>query len=67
MAELGTKPDLGTELTTITTSFTKIAALASFSMEALQDFDYFQQIVPHELFAAIINAETDEVVNGSGS
>jgi hypothetical protein len=55
------------EWTTITTSFTKIAALASFSMEALQDFDYFQQTVPHELFAAIINAETDEVVNGSGS
>ncbi len=67
VAELGTKPDLGMEWTTITTSFTKIAALASFSMEALQDFDYFQQIVPHELFAAIINAETDEVVNGSGS
>lgn len=67
VAELGTKPDLGMEWTTVTTSFTKIAALASFSMEALQDFDYFQQIVPVELFAAIVNAESNEVINGSGS
>ncbi|TPG31756.1 phage major capsid protein [Mycolicibacterium hodleri] len=66
-AELGTKPDLGLQLTTRTTAFTKIAALASISMEALQDFSTFMSFVPAELFAAIVDAETDEVVNGSGS
>ncbi len=66
-AELAQKPDLGMELTTRTTSFTKIAALASFSTESLQDFSHFMSFVPAEMFRALIDAETDEVVNGSGS
>jgi hypothetical protein len=49
VAELGTKPDLGMELTTVTTPFVKIAALASVSTEALQDFSAFMQWVPLEL------------------
>jgi hypothetical protein len=67
VAELGTKPDLGMVLTTVTTPYVKIAALASVSMEALQDFGAFMQWVPQELQRAVIDAETNEVVNGSGS
>lgn len=66
-AELAQKPDLGMELTTRTTSFTKIAALASFSTESLQDFSHFMSFVPAEMFRALTDAETDEVVNGSGT
>jgi HK97 family phage major capsid protein len=67
VAELGTKPDLGMQLTTKTTSFTKIAALASISMEALQDFQHFMQFIPAEMYAAVIDAETDQIINGDGS
>jgi HK97 family phage major capsid protein len=67
VAELGTKPDLGMAWTEKTVSFTKIAALASFSMEALQDFDHFLQIVPQELYAAVIDAETAQVATGNGT
>jgi HK97 family phage major capsid protein len=66
-AELAQKPDLGMELTTRTQSFTKIAALASFSTESLQDFSHFMGFVPAEMFRALIDARTDEIVNGSGS
>jgi HK97 family phage major capsid protein len=67
VAELGNKPDLGMAWTEQTVSFTKIAALASFSLEALQDFSHFLQIVPAELFAAVVDAETDQIVNGNGT
>ena len=67
VAELGTKPDLGMILTTVTTPYVKIAALASVSMEALQDFSAFMQWVPHELFNALVDAETNQVLNGTGS
>jgi hypothetical protein len=67
VAELGTKPDLGMVLTTVTTPYVKIAALASVSMEALSDFGKFMSWVPQELQRAVIDAETNEVVNGSGS
>jgi hypothetical protein len=67
VAELGTKPDLGMAWTEKTVSFTKVAALASFSLEALQDFSHFMQIVPQELFAAVTDAETDQIVNGNGT
>lgn len=66
-AELAQKPDLGMELTTRTQAFTKIAALASFSTESLQDFSHFMSFVPAEMFRALIDARTDEIVNGSGS
>ena len=68
VAELGTKPDLGVEVTTVTTPFVKIAAIASASTELLQDsFGVFMKWLPQELQRAIIDAETNEVVNGSGS
>ena len=66
-AELTAKPDLGIELTTHTMPFTKIAALASFSTESLQDFSYFMQFVPAEMYRAGRDARTNEVLNGSGS
>jgi HK97 family phage major capsid protein len=66
-AELAQKPDLGMQLTTHTQPFTKIAALASFSTESLQDFSYFMQFVPAEMFRAARDARTDEVLSGSGS
>jgi Phage capsid family len=67
VAELGVKPDLGLQLTTVTTPFVKIAAIATISMEALADFRAFMAWVPHELFNAIVDAETNPVLNGSGS
>jgi HK97 family phage major capsid protein len=67
VAELGNKPDIGMTLTTVTTPYVKIAALASVSEEALQDFGAFLQWVPHELEAAVRDCRTNEVVNGSGS
>lgn len=65
--ELGVKPDLGIQLDTRTAVPVKLAALASVSTEALQDFSYFASWVPRELSRAIINAETDQLVMGSGS
>lgn len=67
VAELTAKPDLGMQLTEQSTKFTKIAALASFSTESIQDFSYFMQFVPAEMFRAARDARTNEVLNGSGS
>ena len=61
------KPDLGMQLTEQTVKPTKIAALASVTMEALQDYDSFSQWIPLELTRALINAETNPVVNGTGT
>lgn len=61
VAELGVKPDLGMALTTKTATMTKIAALASMSMEALTDFTTFSMFVPSELTRAVIDAETQFV------
>ncbi|QUD81035.1 phage major capsid protein [Gordonia polyisoprenivorans] len=58
VAELGTKPDLGMQLTMRTATATKIAALASASMEALSDFDTFRTFIPGELQRAVVDAET---------
>jgi hypothetical protein len=65
--ELGVKPDLGMQLDTQTAVPVKTAALASVSMEALADFDYFSSWVPRELSRAIINKETGSLVMGAGS
>lgn len=62
-----TKPDLGLVLTAKTASAVKIAALASVSMEALQDFGSFMSFVPTEVTRAVADAEADEVINGTGS
>ena len=55
------------QLTEQTVKPVKIAALASVSMEALQDYESFQNWIPLELTRALINAETAEVVSGSGT
>jgi hypothetical protein len=62
VAELGTKPDLGLELTTVTTPFVKIAAIASASTEVLQDEKSFMKWIPAELQRALIDAETSQTV-----
>jgi HK97 family phage major capsid protein len=67
VAELGTKPDIGIQLSTATAVPIKLAALASCSLEALQDFSYFASWVPRELQRALINAETDQLVMGTGA
>lgn len=66
VAEGATKPDIGLQLAAKTASAVKLAALASVSMEALQDFESFMGFVPTELTRAIIDAETNEILNGSG-
>ena len=58
VAELGQKPDLGMVLTPKTATVTKIAALASASLEALTDFETFVQFIPTELTRAVVDAET---------
>jgi hypothetical protein len=65
--ELSAKPDLGLELTTHTTTWTKVACLCSISMEAAEDFPTLMQFVPNEIFRAIIDAETNTFVNSSSA
>ena len=67
VAELGTKPEIGMNLTVKTVSPTKIAALASVSMEALDDYADFARFVPTELTRALLDAETDQILNGNGT
>ena len=67
VAEGSLKPDIGMQLSGKTVAAVKLAALASVSMEALQDFESFLGFVPAELTRAIIDVETDEILNGSGS
>ncbi|OBH84387.1 hypothetical protein A5680_09660 [Mycobacterium sp. E2989] len=67
VAELDPKPDIGMQLDTATAVPVKIAALASVSMEALQDFSYFSSWVPQALTRAVINTETQQLVLGTGS
>jgi HK97 family phage major capsid protein len=66
VAELGTKPDLGMQISAKTVGFTKVAALCSFSREVLDDFPSFMSFVPSELTRAVVDAETDQIVNGTG-
>ena len=65
--ELSPKPDIGMQLSTQTAVPVKLAALASISMEALQDFDYFSSWVPRELSRSIINVESQQLVLGTGA
>jgi HK97 family phage major capsid protein len=67
VAELGTKPDLGMQLSAKIAYPVKIAALASFSMEALHDFGTFLTFVPAEMQRAVIDAESDQIINGNGT
>ena len=67
VAELGTKPELGMQLTVKNVVPTKIAALASVSMEALDDYADFSRFVPAELTRALLDAESDQILNGNGT
>jgi HK97 family phage major capsid protein len=51
----------------LTVSFTPIAALASFSRQILDDFADFYSSVPREIYRAVVDAETDQIVNGNGT
>jgi Phage capsid family len=64
-AELGQFPDLGMQLTPKTVNAQKITALASVSTEAAQDFDVFHQFISTELTRALIDAETNWILNSS--
>jgi len=64
VAELGTASDVGMQLSTTVVTSTKIGALASASVEALQDFKYFASFIPSELSRLMINEETNYVANG---
>jgi HK97 family phage major capsid protein len=61
------KPDVGMQLAEQTVKPVKIAALASVSMEALMDYQSFADWIPLELTRALINAETNQIVNGDGT
>ena len=65
VAEGAAKPDVGMQLAEQTVKPVKIAALASVTLEALQDYQSFVDWIPLELTRALINAETAEVVSGS--
>jgi HK97 family phage major capsid protein len=67
VAELTQKPDLGMQVESQTTTFTLIAALATFSRQLLDDFQDFYSFVPTEMYRAVIDAETNQLVNGSGT
>jgi len=45
----------------------KIAATASLSTEVIQDYGNFAGWLPRELNRAIVDARTNQVVNGNGS
>jgi HK97 family phage major capsid protein len=61
------KPDLGMQLTEQIVKPTKIAALASVTMEALQDYESFQNWIPTELSRALLDQETSQIVSGDGT
>jgi len=63
--ELGTKLDLGMQWAPKTVSFQKISALASVSTEALDDFNVFYQFTSNDLSRAVIDAETNWIINQS--
>ena len=67
VAELGLKPDLGPLLTTVSQAFVKVAATASLSTEVIQDYGNFVGWLPRELNRAVVDARTNQVVNGNGS
>lgn len=66
--ELSTIPDVGMNIVSKQVTFTKIAAMATFSRELLDDFaGDFMAFVPSELGRAVIDAETDFIVNNEST
>ncbi len=67
VGELQPKPQLGMQVTPMTVEFTVIAVLQSFSLQAIRDFSDFMSFAPSELTRAVVNEETNQIVNGTGS
>ncbi|OBF58746.1 hypothetical protein A5787_22595 [Mycobacterium sp. 852002-50816_SCH5313054-b] len=65
--EGGVKIDIGEQWTTKTCSPIKLAALASASMEILNDFSEFAGYVQRDLVNAVADAENDQIVLGTGA
>jgi hypothetical protein len=65
--ELGVKPDLGPVMTTVTTTFVKIAGLVTLSNELVWDFGSMMTFIPSELARAVVDARNNQLLNGSGT
>lgn len=64
--ELEQKPRLGMQVESKSTEFSTIAVLQSFSRQLADDFGSWMSFVPTALTNALIDTETDQIVNGSG-
>src|SRR5262249_8256327 len=64
-AENATILDVGAQVTPKTVNAVAIKALASVSLEAMDDFGFFSSWLPRELRRAVIDAETSWLVNAS--
>jgi HK97 family phage major capsid protein len=64
-AEVATLPDLGMVIVEKTATATKLGATAAFSRELLDDFSDFVGFVPDEMTKALVDAETNYVVNNA--
>jgi hypothetical protein len=68
VAELGVIPDVGQQWTTVTQVFQKVGGIATYSLESIADsFDIFMSFVPGELQRLVIDQESNQVINGSGT
>lgn len=67
VAELEPKPLLGMQVTSNTTSFQTLAVLQTFSRQLADDFPTWMTFVPQALTNALIDTETDQIVNGTGN
>ena len=67
VAELSQKPDLGPVVTPKTATYSTIAGLATVSRQMFDDFPNWASTIPHEIQAALIDAENDQVLNGNGT
>lgn len=67
VAELEPKPHLGMQVTSNTTSFQTLAVLQTFSRQLADDFGSWMDFVPQALTNALIDEETDQIVNGTGT
>jgi HK97 family phage major capsid protein len=64
--ELQVKPDLGPLVEQFTASYSTIAATASVSKQLFDDWEQLGATLPHEIQAAIIDEENQQVLNGNG-
>lgn len=67
VGEAEIKPDVGMNFSTHLAKPQKLAALASITMEAAMDYPSFAQLVPMELTRALINTESNFVLNAGTS